>query len=152
MRIILTQDIRKLGSIGDIVNVKDGYARNFLLPRSMAVTANEANKAELEHQKRLLERKSAKQLAVYKKLASNIEKVSVTISKRAGEDEKIFGTVTPQELSNSLGDAGIEVDKRDIFLTESVKKVGVYSADVKLHSKVTAKLKFWVVADEPEDT
>lgn len=152
MRIILTQDIRKLGSIGDIVNVKDGYARNFLLPRSMAVTANEANKAELEHQKRLLERKSAKQLAEYKKLASNIEKVSVTISKRAGEDEKIFGTVTPQELSNSLGDAGIEVDKRDIFLTESVKKVGVYSADVKLHSKVTAKLKFWVVADEPEDT
>ena len=152
MRIILTQDIRKLGSIGDIVNVKDGYARNFLLPRSMAVTANEANKAELEHQKRLLERKSAKQLAEHKKLASNIEKVSVTISKRAGEDEKIFGTVTPQELSNSLGDAGIEVDKRDIFLTESVKKVGVYSADVKLHSKVTAKLKFWVVADEPEDT
>lgn len=148
MRIILTQDVKKLGSIGEIVNVKDGYARNYLLPRNFAVVANEANKAELEHQKRVLERKSAKVLAEMKKLASNIEKVSVTIAKKAGEDEKIFGTVTAAELEAKLKEAGVEVDKRDIELTEEVKKVGVYNADVKLHSKVTAKLKFWVVAEE----
>ena len=97
MRIILTQDVKKLGTIGEIVNVKDGYARNFLLPRSMAVVANEANKAELEHQKRVLERKSAKLLAEYKKLAANIEKVSVTIAKKTGEDEK--SSVLLQALS-----------------------------------------------------
>lgn len=148
MRIILTQDVKKLGTIGEIVNVKDGYARNFLLPRSMAVVANEANKAELEHQKRVLERKSAKLLAEYKKLAANIEKVSVTIAKKTGEDEKIFGTVTSTELEAKLKEAGVEADRRDIVITEDVKKVGVYTAEVRLHSKVTAKLKFWVVADE----
>ena len=148
MRIILTQDVKKLGTIGEIVNVKDGYARNYLLPRSMAVVANESNKAELEHQKRILERKSAKLLAQYKKLAPNIEKVSVTIAKKVGEEDKIFGTVTAAELEAKLSEAGVEVDKRDIVLTEEVKKVGVYNTEVRLHSKVTAKLKFWVVADE----
>jgi large subunit ribosomal protein L9 len=150
MRIILTQDVRKLGTIGDIVNVKDGYARNYLLPRNFAVVANESNKAELEHQKRVLERKSAKVLAEFKKLASNIEKVSVTIAKKTGEDEKIFGTVTSAELEAKLKEAGVEVDRRDIVLTEEVKKVGVYNAEVRLHSKITAKLKFWVVADEAD--
>ena len=112
MRIILTQDVKKLGTIGEIVNVKDGYARNFLLPRSMAVVANEANKAELEHQKRVLERKSAKLLAEYKKLAANIEKVSVTIAKKTGEDEKIFGTVTSTELEAKLKEAGVDGQQR----------------------------------------
>ena len=150
MRIILTQDVRKLGAIGDIVNVKDGYARNYLLPRNFAVAANESNKAELDHQKRVLERKSAKLLAEYKKLASNIEKVSLTIAKKTGEDEKIFGTVTSTELEEKLKESGLEVDKRDIHIDEEVKKVGVYNATVKLHAQVDAKLKFWVVADESD--
>lgn len=150
MRVILTQDVKKLGTIGDIVNVKDGYARNFLLPREVAVVANVSNKAELDHQKRVLDRKKAKVLAEVKKLASNIEKVSVTIAKRTGEDEKIFGTVTTVELEAKLKEAGVDVDRRDIALTEDVKKVGVYSAEVRLHSEVTAKLKFWVVAEETE--
>lgn len=150
MRVILTQDVKKLGTIGQIVNVKDGYARNFLLPRQFAVVANESNKAELEHQKRVLERKRAKVLAEVKKIASNIEKVSVTIAKKTGDDEKIFGTVTTNELEAKLAEAGLEVDRRDIVITEDVKKVGVYNAEVRLHTEVTAKLKFWVVAEETE--
>jgi large subunit ribosomal protein L9 len=146
MKIILTAEVSKLGSIGDIVNVKDGYARNFLLPRGLASVANDSNKKALDHQVRILEKKRAKALDEAKGVASNIEKTSVTVSKQVGEDEKIFGTVTTAELSVLLKAEGLEIDKKDIKITEEIKKVGVYAAEVKLHAKVTATFKVWVVA------
>lgn len=146
MRVILTQDVGNLGDIGDVVNVRNGYARNFLLPRGLASVANEANKAQLDHQKRILDKRRAKVLGAAKELAAQIEKTSVTVTKQVGEDEKIFGSVTSQELEALLQAEGLNVSKKDITILEEIKKVGVYSAQIKLHSEVTAKFKVWVVA------
>jgi len=146
VRLILNQDVPALGSIGDLVTVKGGFARNYLIPRGFAVVANERNKAELDHQIKILEKKRAEQLGEAKKLAAQIEKASVTVAKQVGEEEKIFGSVTTAELEELLAAEGIKVDRRNITVLEEVKKVGVYSAEVKLHAEVSAKFKVWVVA------
>jgi large subunit ribosomal protein L9 len=148
MKVILTQEVSNLGTIGDVVNVRNGYARNFLLPRGLAAVANEANQAQLAHHKRVLERRREKALALAKSLAAKIEKVSVTVAKQVGEDEKIFGTVTTGELEELLKAEGLDVSKKEISLLEEIKKVGVYAAQVKLHRDVTAKFKVWVVAQQ----
>ncbi len=146
MKLILSQNVENLGRIGDIVKVKNGYARNFLIPRGLGQVANEGNQASLNHQLRLLEKKKAVILADAKKSAANIEKVSVTVTKQVGEDERIFGSVTTAELEELLAAEGIKINRKDIKLSEEIKKVGVYSADVKVHPEVTAKFKIWVVA------
>ena len=146
MKLILSDNVGSLGNIGDIVKVKPGYARNYLLPRGLAVPANEKNKASLDHQLRVLEKKKAELLGEAKKLAATIEKTSVTVAKQVGEEEKIFGSVTTAELETLLVAEGLKIDKRDIKLSEEIKKVGVYSADVRVHPEVTAKFKVWVVA------
>jgi large subunit ribosomal protein L9 len=146
MRVILSNDVPSLGAIGDIVNVRNGYARNFLLPRGLASVANESNKAALDHQRRILEKKKAVALAAAKQLGNAIEKTSVTVTKQVGEDEKIFGSVTTAELEALLQAEGLNVSKKDITILEEIKKVGVYQAQVKLHTDVIAKFKVWVVA------
>ncbi|NRA44658.1 MAG: 50S ribosomal protein L9 [Oligoflexales bacterium] len=146
MKLILKEDVPSLGTIGTIVTVKDGYARNYLLPRDLAVPANESNQKQLEHQKRVLAARREKVLGEVKALASKIEKVSVEVAKQVGEDERIFGSVTAAELAELLEAKGHSVSKKDIKMPEDVKKVGVYTAEVRLHSEVTAKLKFWVVS------
>jgi large subunit ribosomal protein L9 len=146
MKVILTHEVSNLGSIGDVVNVRNGYARNFLLPRGLAALANEENQAALAHHKRVLDRRRAKVLAEAKDLGLKIERTSVTVSKQVGEDEKIFGSVTTAELEALLKAEGLNVSKKDITILEEIKKVGVYSAQVKLHSEVAPKFKVWVVA------
>ena len=128
MKLILTHEVSSLGSIGDIVNVRNGYARNFLLPRGLAAVANEENKAALAHQKRILDKKREQLLAAAKELGAKIEKTSVTVTKQVGEDEKIFGTVTVAELEAQLQAEGLNVSKKDITILEEIKKVGVYTA------------------------
>jgi large subunit ribosomal protein L9 len=146
MKVILTNDVSSLGSIGQIVNVRNGYARNFLFPRGLASMANESNKAALDHQIKVLEKKRAVSLANAKTLAAKIEKTSVTVSKQVGEDERIFGSVTAGELETLLKAEGIDISKKDIEILEEIKKVGVYSAQIKLLPDVVAKFKVWVVA------
>jgi large subunit ribosomal protein L9 len=146
MKLILSQNVENLGRIGDLVKVKNGFARNFLIPRGLGVVANEGNQTALNHQLRLLDKKKALILGEAKKAASNIEKISVTVTKQVGEDEKIFGSVTTAELEELLAAEGVKVSKKDIKLSEEIKKVGVYSAEVKVHPEVTAKFKIWVVA------
>ena len=148
MKLILTEDVPSLGTIGHIVNVKDGYARNFLLPRSLAIPANESNTRQLEHQKRVLAARREKVLAEVKGLAARIEKLSLEVAKQVGEDERIFGSVTSAELAELAEKQGIQISKKDIKLPEEIKKVGVYTAEVRLHSEVVAKLKFWVVSQQ----
>lgn len=145
MKLILSHDVDNLGTIGEMVNVKDGYARNYLLPRGFAVIANSRNQSALNQQIKILEKKKEVILAEAKKLAANIEKVSVTVTKQVGEDEKIFGSVTTAELEALLAAEGVNVNKKDIHLVEEIKKVGVFSAEVKVHSEVSAKFKVWVV-------
>jgi large subunit ribosomal protein L9 len=146
MRVILSSDVPSLGRIGDIVNVRNGFARNFLLPRGMASLANESNQAALNHHLRQLNKKKEQVLGKAKELAAMIEKTSVTITKQVGEDERIFGSVTTAELEEQLKAEGIEISKKDIQLVDDIKKVGVYAAQVKVHPEVTAKFKVWVVA------
>lgn len=146
MKVILSQEVYNLGTIGDVVNVRNGYARNFLLPRQLASVANEANKKALDHQKAVLDRKREKVVAAAKELASKIEKTSITVTKQVGEDEKIFGTVTTAELEVLLKAEGLDVSKKDIQILDDIKKVGVYAAQVKLHADIAAKFKVWVVA------
>jgi large subunit ribosomal protein L9 len=148
MKVILNQDVSTLGHIGEIVNVRNGYARNYLLPRGIAGMANEANEAALKHHRRILDKKKAQLLAEAKALAAQIEKVAVTVYKQTGEDERIFGSVTTAELEELLNQEGHKVSRRDITLVEEIKKVGVYHGQVKLHSEVTAKFKVWVVAKQ----
>ena len=146
MRLILSQNVDSLGSIGDIVTVKAGYARNYLIPRGFAVVANEGNEKALNHQLKVLEKKKQELIGEAKKVAASIEKTSVTVTKQVGEDEKIFGSVTTAELEELLAAEGLTVNRKDIKLSEEVRKVGVYSADVKVHPEVTATFKVWVVA------
>src|SRR6478735_656140 len=148
MRLILSQNVENLGRIGDLVKVKNGFARNFLIPRGLAVVANEGNQASLNHQLRLLEKKKSLILGEAKKQAGLIEKISVTVTKQVGEDEKIFGSVTTAELEELLGQEGVKVSKKGIKLTEEIKKVGVYAAEVRVHPEVVAKFKVWVVAPQ----
>lgn len=146
MKVILNHNVDTLGSIGEVMSVRDGYARNFLIPRGLAVPANEANQAQLSHHMRVLEKRRAKVLAEAKQLSAAIEKTSVTVTKQVGEDEKIFGSVTTAELEELLAQENIKVSRKDITLSEEIKKVGVYTAQVKLHKDVVAKFKVWVVA------
>ncbi len=148
MKLILNQNVDNLGRIGEIVKVKNGYARNFLIPRGLAAVANEGNQAALNHQLRLLEKKKALMLGEAKKQAALIEKISVTVTKQVGEDEKIFGSVTTAELEELLAQEGLKISRKEIKLTEEIKKIGVYTAEVKVHPEVTAKFKVWVVAPQ----
>lgn len=148
MKLILTEDIATLGPIGSQVNVKAGYARNFLLPRGYAVIASSSNQKELNQRTKALETKRAKAQASAEALAAQIAKASVTIKKQVGEDERIFGSVTTAEVADALKAHGIEVPRRDIRFVEEVRKVGVHEAEARIHSGVTAKIKVWVVDQE----
>ena len=146
MKLILTEDVPSLGAIGDIVKVKNGYARNYLLPRTLAVVANESNQKELEHKQRVLKVKREKVLKEFQSLANKMNKVQVNVDKQVGEDDKIFGSVTTAEVAQELAKQNFEVDKRSISFGEEVKKTGEYKVQIKLHSEVVAAIKLVVGA------
>ena len=146
MLVLLQANVPNLGHIGDLVKVKSGYARNFLFPRELAVLADERNKKLLEHQRRQAEAKKQKDLANAQDLANTISALSLTIQKPVGEEDKIFGTVTTQELSDAFRAAGHDIDRRMITIIDEIKLVGVYKGSVKLHSEVSAQFNIWVVA------
>jgi large subunit ribosomal protein L9 len=147
MKVILRKNFDQLGKVGDTVLVKDGYARNFLIPRQIAYQATKGNIIALEEEKKQIQKKDAKELDAAQTLAVNIEKVSVTIPVTVGEEDKIFGTVTTQMIADSLKEKGFDIDKRKIEITEPIKSLGIYSVTVKIHPSVTATIKTWVVRD-----
>jgi len=147
MKVILRQDYETLGKIGDLVDVKDGFAINFLLPRKIAYSALKGNLAALEEEKKSVAKKSKQELKTAENLASELEKVSVTIPVQVGEEDKIFGTVTTQMIADSLKEKGHEIDKRKIEITEPIKSLGIYEVNIKLHSSVEGKIKVWVVRE-----
>jgi large subunit ribosomal protein L9 len=146
MKVILTKDVPSLGGIGDLVKVKDGYGRNYLIPQEMAVLANEANRKEFEHKKTMAAAKKEKVLKEYRTLAHKIEKVKVVITKQVGEEDRIFGSVTSAEIAEVLHKEGIDVSRKVITLSDDIKTVGSYVAEVKLHAEVIAKVKVKVEA------
>ena len=147
MKIILRQNFEKLGQIGDVVHVKDGYARNFLIPRKIAYTALEGNIRALEEEKKTMAKKSRQEIEAAEKLAVELEKVSVTIPVQVGEEDKIFGSVTTQMIGDALKEKGYEIDKRKIEINEPIKALGIYGISVKLHQNVNANIKVWVVRE-----
>jgi large subunit ribosomal protein L9 len=146
MDIILMENVDGLGQIGDLVKVKPGYARNFLIPKKFAIEANTRNLKELEHQKRQLERKAQKVLQASEVLKEQIEKVHCVFQLRAGEDGKLFGSVTSMEIQAKLAEAGVEVDRKKIQLDEPIKALGDYEVAVKLPADVVATVKVSVTA------
>jgi len=147
MKVILRKDHEKLGQVGAVVDVKDGYARNFLVPKGIAYPASEGSMRALEEEKKQASRRQAKELKGSEKLAAELEKVSITLQMKVGEDEKLFGSVTSQMIADSLKEKGFEIDKRIIDLEEPIKALGIYNVNVKLHQNVTGKVKVWVVRE-----
>ncbi len=150
MKVILTENIDGLGNIGDLVKVKPGYARNFLVPKRMAVEANVRNVKELEHQKRQMERKMQKVTQASELLKSKLEGVTCTFSLRASEEGKLFGSVTSMEIAAKLAEAGVEIDRKKIQLDEPIKMLGDHEVQVKLPAGVSATVKVQVVAEQGE--
>jgi large subunit ribosomal protein L9 len=148
MRVILKEDLESLGKIGEVVTVRSGYARNFLIPKALCVVANESNRKELDHHKRILEKKREKVLAAARLLAAAIGKLHVTIEKQAGEENRIFGSVTTLEVAEKLAAQSVVIERRQIHLPEDIKKLGIYQAEIKVHSEVSANLVVKVVAKE----
>lgn len=148
MKVILKQDFEKLGKIGDSVSVKDGYAMNFLIPNHIAMKATESNLRVLDELKKQKESKLKKEIAEAEKHAADLGKLTLEIKANAGEDEKIFGSVTAQIISETLIQKGFNIDKKNILLEEPIKKLGIFTVDVKLHNNVKTSIKVWVVKDQ----
>ena len=147
MKVILRENFESLGQIGDVVDVKDGFARNFLLPRKIAYAAITGNIRSLEEEKKNLAKKKEQEIRAAETLASELEKVSVTIPVQVGEEDKIFGSVTSQMISDALKEKSYDIDKRKIEIDEAIKSLGIYSITIKLHANVNAKIKVWVVRE-----
>jgi large subunit ribosomal protein L9 len=146
MEVILTEDVAHLGHIGDLVRVKPGYGRNYLIPNKLAVLATSGNKKELEHQLRQLAEKKERLRASALETANAIGSISVTIARQAGEDDRLFGSVTNRDIEAALAAAGHEVDRRRIILKEPIKALGIYQVPVKLHADVQTNVSVWVAA------
>ncbi|MCD6440277.1 MAG: 50S ribosomal protein L9 [Candidatus Marinimicrobia bacterium] len=145
MQIILLQDQDGLGNAGDQMNVKDGYARNYLIPKGFALKADKNN---IKHFQEIARQKEQKKNRVLKKstdLSAKLKSLSLTIPVRVGEEDRIFGAVTSQDIAQQLKDKGYEIDKRQILLEEPIKALGIYEVPVKLHPEVTATVKLWVI-------
>lgn len=147
MKVILRSDVERLGSAGDVVSVAAGYARNFLLPRGFAVAANDGNVTLIEVEKKRVAKDQVRLKEEAEALAKELEKISLTISKQSGEEDKLFGSVTNMEIAEALAKENHEIDKRKIILEEPIKALGIYTVPIKIHTEVTANVKLWVVKE-----
>ena len=148
MQVILTQDVDNLGKAGELVSVKPGFGRNYLVPRGLAVSATVRNKNRLDHEKAVIERKVAKERATANEIATRINGMTLQFERMVGEDEKLFGSVTNRDITDQLKKAGIEIDHRWVQLDAPVKALGKYETTVRLAAGVTATMKFWVVSKD----
>jgi large subunit ribosomal protein L9 len=152
MKVILSEDVATLGRMGATVSVADGYARNFLLPRKLAVRADSGSAKQIEHETRVIRKREEKQRAVLSDLAKTLEGVTVEIKARAGEEEKIFGSVTSANIAEKLAELGHQFDRKAIVLEEPIKSLGIFGVPVRLASGIEATIKVWVTPIEEEET
>ena len=148
MQDILTQDVANVGKAGELVTVKPGFGRNYLVPQGFAVSATVHNKTRLDHEKAQIERRVAKEKAEANDIATKLSGMTLQFERKVGEDEKLFGSVTNRDIAEQLKRAGIELDHRSIALDQPVKALGKYEVPVKLAAGVTASLKYWVVSKD----
>ena len=147
MQIILTTDVASLGDAGDLVEVKAGYGANYLIPQGLALPATSSNKNQIEHQRRAISTRLARDRQDAEGLAAKLSHLSVTLTRLVGDDDKLFGSVTDKDISDALREQGHQVDRRTIILETPIKALGVYDVPVKVHRDVIAQIKVWVVAD-----
>ena len=147
MKIILQKDNQKLGLAGDIVTVKDGYARNYLIPQGLANKADGSAMKIWKEKKRIEELAKNKDKRAAEKVAAQLKKLSLTAKVTAGEDDKIFGAVTTQDIAQMLKEKGFDIDRRKIILPDPIKELGVYMIPLKINPKIETKVKLWVIKD-----
>jgi len=150
MEVILKEDVDNLGHRGDVVKVAEGYGRNFLLPRKLAMQATDANKAVIEQMKASAARRSASEKAVAEAMVAKLEPVVLSFTRKSGEAGHLFGSVTSADIAAELASNGFEIDRRKIQLPEPLKSVGDFNVAIKLHREVTAQIKVKVVAEAVE--
>ena len=148
MEVILREDIEKLGSRGEVVKVAPGYARNFLIPKRLAVAATESNKKIVEQERQAHLRKEAKQIGEAQDLAKIMSGVSVTITQKAGENDQLFGSVTAKDVADALAAKNYTIDRRKVQLDEPIKQLGEFKVPVKLHREVTVEVTVVVAKEE----
>ena len=148
VKLILREDVPKLGHAGEVVSVKPGYARNFLLPQGKAALASEASVRELEQHKRLIAEKVARQLKDLGAARDRLEQLELEVAAQAGEEGRLFGSVTAIQIAELIGEKGIEIDRRKIDLAEPIKEVGEHSVPIRLHREVIANVWLKVTAAE----
>jgi len=148
MDVILTENVKGLGSIGEVVKVKDGYGRNYLVPQGLAVVASDRNLNELNHHKRQLSRKAEKLSQEAADVKARIEAVECSFVHKASEDGKLFGSVTSMEIAQGLAEKGIEIDRRKILLDQPIKSLGEHQVEVKLNAGVNATIKVNVTSED----
>ncbi len=147
MKVILTKDLDNLGRAGALVDVKPGYGRNYLLPRNLAVLATAKNIRQLEHQKAGIFSRAAKEKQNMTAMAEKLSVIEVKFSRKVGEQNKLFGSVTSKDVHEQLAAQGYQIERRQVHLPEPLKEVGTHEVEVKLHPEVTAKVKVTVVAE-----
>jgi large subunit ribosomal protein L9 len=145
VEIILLESVSNLGKRGDTVRVKPGYARNYLFPRKMAVMANNANKRSFAEEEKVRSRRDVVEMRSAKEQASKLADVSCTITVKVGEDDKLYGSVSSADIAKEMENQGYRIDKRHVLLEEPIKKIGVYTVDVRLHREVVVPIRVWVV-------
>ena len=148
MQVILRDRLENLGNAGDIVSVKPGYARNYLIPRGLAFEATSSNVRRIEREKEQVERRAADQITEARVQATRLEGVSVTFHARAGDEGRLFGSITNGDIADKLAEQGIEIDRKQIQLDEPIKALGVFGVPVRLHSEVRPEIKVWVIKEE----
>jgi large subunit ribosomal protein L9 len=148
MQIILTQDVPNLGKAGQLLSVRPGYGRNYLIPQGLAVSATTRNKNRLEHERQIIEKRVARERADATSIAERLNGMTLQFERLVGEDDKLFGSVTSRDIAEQLEVAGVALDHRKIKLDDPVRALGKYEVEVKLRGDVVAQLKFWVVGKE----
>ncbi len=147
MKVILLKDIESLGSAGEVVEVKNGYGRNFLIPRNEALIASAANMAQFESRRKQQETLAERDRRAAEALAKKLEAESITAQVKVGEEDRLFGSVTAQHIAELLDEKGYEIDRRAIHLEDPIRELGVYNVEVRLHPEVATAVKLWVVKE-----
>ena len=151
MKVILKEDVNNLGMMGTVVEVKEGYGRNFLIPKNLAVEANPKNIRHFEHQKKIIEVKVKKVRQSAEDLAEQLSRMTLSLEARAGEEDKLFGSVTTKDIAEAISKKGVEVDRRNILLDDPIKRLGSYEVPIKIHQDVTANVTVEVKQSSTEE-
>lgn len=149
-QVILLKEMENLGDVGEVVDVKPGYARNYLVPHGFAIRATKANLARIEEEREHLISAAQREIETAAALAGDIEAQSLNFQVKAGEDGKLFGSVSSADIADALAEKGVEVDRRHIQLAEPIKQLGTYKVPIRLSAEVQPEVTVWVVADEEE--